>query len=333
MFKIDNPWGRAATACLFVLIVPTTLCRGQTMRIDGAMPGGNIIVVGTDSDVVRLRTDVRDTAGWWFYWYFRVRGAAGRTLRFEFADGEPVGVRGPAVSTDAGKTWSWLGAASGNSRRFTYAFAPNAAEVRFSVTMPYVQADWQRFLRQHQADPRVRPGVLGTSRRGRAVECLYVEPRSKEVAQRALLTARHHACETMASFALEGLLEAVLKGDAKDARWLAENVEFLVVPFVDKDGVEDGDQGKNRKPRDHNRDYDGQSIYPETAALRRLVPEWSAGKLRAGLDLHCPWIRGEHNEDIYIVGSRHASIWAEQQPHIPAVNCWAIIRRPYGTDH
>ncbi len=113
--------------------------------------------------------------------------------------------------------------------------------------------------------------------------------------------------------ALEGLLRAVLKSDTPATRWLAEHVEFLAVPFVDKDGVEDGDQGKNRRPRDHGRDYEGDPIYPETAAIRTLVPAWADGRLAAALDLHCPWIRGKHNTDIYIVGSPTASIWTEQQ--------------------
>ena len=59
---------------------------------------------------VFLRQDLRDTEGFWFYWYFRVRGASGRTLTFHFTDGKPVGVRGPAISLDEGATWTWLGA-------------------------------------------------------------------------------------------------------------------------------------------------------------------------------------------------------------------------------
>ena len=39
------------------------------------------------------------------------------------------------------------------------------------------------------------------------------------------------------------------------------------------------------------------------AALRTFVPNWSNGKLKAAFDLHCPHIRGPHNEVIYIVGS------------------------------
>ena len=133
---------------------------------------------------------------------------------------------------------------------------------------------------------------------------------------RALLTCRHHACESIASYVLEGLMETVLTAEAQgDAAgiWLRDNVEFLVVPFVDKDGVEDGDQGKLRYPRDHNRDYDGDSVHATTGALRALVPAWSEDRLKIALDLHCPWIRGEHNEVIYFVGGPDERNWAQLQ--------------------
>jgi hypothetical protein len=39
------------------------------------------------------------------------------------------------------------------------------------------------------------------------------------------------------------------------------------------------------------------------------VPGWAEGKLRAAIDLHCPWIRGEHNEVIYFVGGPDQAIW------------------------
>jgi hypothetical protein len=290
-----------------------TLSAADDIRVDGDFPGGNIVVDAMEGDVVRLRPDLRDTAGWWFYWYYRVRGAAGRTLRFEFTDGQPVGVRGPAVSTDGGKTWRWHGPDHGDRRSYSYRFAAGQDEVRFAFTIPYLQADWQAFLAAHKGDSRLRPEVLCRSRGGRLVECLYVGSPEGRPRHRVLLTARNHACESMASFAVEGLVQAVLAGDTDEARWLSESVELLVVPFVDKDGVEDGDQGKNRRPRDHNRDYGGTSLYPETAALRELVPKWSDGKLHVTLDLHCPWIRGRHNEEIYIVGSSDETIWAEQQ--------------------
>jgi hypothetical protein len=282
------------------------------MQIDANIPAGNIIVDGVDGDTVRLRQDIRDTEGWWFYWAFRVRGAGGKTLQFQFTDKDPLGVRGPAVSTDEGTTWRWLGRERQDAPVFSYAF-PSHAEVRFSFGIPYLQSDWDRFLRRHFGNRRVRPATLCVSRHGRQVECATIGTTGGTPSKRVLVTARHHCCEAMANFELEGMLDAVLAANAEETRWLADSVEFFVVPFVDKDGSEEGDQGKNRKPRDHGRDYVGESLYPETAAIRRAIPAWSEGKLDAAIDLHCPWIRGKHNEDIYIVGSASPSIWEQQQ--------------------
>jgi len=80
---------------------------------------------------------------------------------------------------------------------------------------------------------------------------------------------------------------------------------------MDKDGVEDGDQGKARAPYDHNRDYAGDSIYPEVRALRQIAPAWAKGGLDFALDLHCPWIRGGRHEEIHFVGCEDARIWTE----------------------
>ncbi len=81
-----------------------------SFAVDANYPGGNIVVERIEGDTVSLRPDLRDTEGWWFYWGFRVRGAQGRSLTFAFSGRNPIGVRGPAVSTDGGRSWSWLGA-------------------------------------------------------------------------------------------------------------------------------------------------------------------------------------------------------------------------------
>ncbi|MBN2131680.1 MAG: hypothetical protein JW741_19430, partial [Sedimentisphaerales bacterium] len=69
------------------------------MAVDADYPGGNITLDRIEGDTVHVRPDLRDTEGWWFYWSFRVRGAPGRSLRFAFRGPNPLGVRGPAVST------------------------------------------------------------------------------------------------------------------------------------------------------------------------------------------------------------------------------------------
>ena len=112
-----------------------------------------------------------------------------------------------------------------------------------------------------------------------------------------MFTARHHCSETTASWVFEGIVDAFLADDDLGA-WLRANVELMGVPFVDYDGVQAGDQGKNRKPHDHNRDY-SEFIYPETKALTEWIGDHAKGRLDAFIDLHCPWIRGEYNEFVY----------------------------------
>ena len=85
------------------LLVAATLGYGAELEIDAAFPGGNILVDRIEGDAVHLRQDLRDTAGDWFYWAFRVRGAAGRTLAFTFVT-DKFAARGPAISDDGGRT-------------------------------------------------------------------------------------------------------------------------------------------------------------------------------------------------------------------------------------
>lgn len=274
------------------------------MKITCDFPGGNILVDSIDGDTVRLHQDLRDTEGGWFYWCFRVAEASGRTIRFEFTGSVAIGARGPAVSTDGGANWHWLEKSERAS--FSYSFPPDAAPVFFGMTIPYTEANWNAFLSRLGNHPHVRTGILCRSRAGRPVESLTGGCIDGSAKNRVLITSRHHCCETMTSFAVEGLVAAIIEDP-----WACENVELFVLPFVDKDGVEQGDQGKNRKPRDHNRDYDGESLYPEVATLRQIGAGWKKAP-DVSLDLHCPWLRGGMSEHIYLVGQPREEHWHEQ---------------------
>ncbi|MBI4891562.1 MAG: peptidase M14 [Acidobacteria bacterium] len=285
------------------LAAPAALWQGEgRLEIGSGIPAGNIVVEGRAAGEIRVRQDLRDTEGDWFWWCFEVRGAGAETLRFRFTGSDVIGTRGPAMSADGGLTWRWLGRGCVEGKSFVYRFDPAVAAPRFAFAMPYTEADLRRFLRGRKG---LRVEELCRTKKGRTAERLRFGANGGG-ARKVLLTARHHCCECMASYALEGLVEAALED-----RWLRGHVQCAVIPFVDKDGVEDGDQGKNRRPRDHNRDYDGQSVHPTVRALREWAPEWGGGRLEFALDLHCPWIRGEHNEEIYFPGGEDQRIWAE----------------------
>ena len=289
----------AVATCIFALVART--CAGFT--VDNELPAGNIALERIEGDNVHVHQELRDTRGEWFYWAFRVKGAAGRTLTFTFTDkksgGGPVGVRGPVVSTDGGKTFSYP--LDGKSRKdgFTYAFGPNDDEVLFYECHPYVRANWDAFVERHAASigKDFVVGTLCKSRKGADVPCARFGRIGGEPKFRVFMAARHHCSETMASWVLEGMGEAFLANDDL-GRWLRANVELMMVPFTDYDGAQAGDQGKNRSPHDHNRDY-VEFLYPETKAITEWIGRHAGGKLDVFLDVHCPWIRGKYNEWLY----------------------------------
>ena len=281
------------------------------ITIDCNFPGGNILVDEIRGDEIFVHQDLRDTTTDWFYWYFRVNGAAGRHIRVTFTKSNVIGVRGPGLSLDGGKTWQWLGAEAVEGLTFSYAVPATAEDVRFSFGMPYLQKNLDTFLQRHAGNPHLAVGELCRSNKGRAVEFLHLGQTGwRPPLHRILLTCRHHCCEMMASYSLEGILETILS-DTEIGFWFRDHVEALVVPFIDKDGVEDGDQGKNRAPRDHNRDYDGVSVHPTNRAMRQQAPGWADGHLHLALDMHCPHIRGQNNEDIYFPGGPEPENWKE----------------------
>ena len=313
---------------IFILIFfPTIYLFGQNdLEISTDFPGGNIIVEKCDnkstlyyqvtSDTIKLRPDLRDTKGYWFYWYFRVTGAANCNLFFQFA-GHPIGSFGPAYSTNGGKNWNWLyDNIQENHSSFSFSFGENQDSVMFCMGIPYLHKNFDEFISGYRKNPYVSIHSLTKSEKGRDIEEIHICNPKITPQYKMIITARHHACEMIASYALEGIIESILNDNNEQMKWLRENVEFLIIPFVDKDGVEDGDQGKNRKPRDHNRDYSGESIYNSTAAIRKKVMDWNDGKLIAALDMHCPGINGKWHENIYFVGSKEKEIALQQKKFI-----------------
>ena len=192
------------SSCAFCVRPCLAQAELEGLQIDADYPGGNISVERIEGNRVHLRQELRDTKGWWFYWNFRVRGAAKRNLTFEFATPSPIGVRGPAVSTDRGITWTWLGADSVQGTSFSYAFGEHEEETRFCFAIPYVEEHLRRFLNARRDHPCLAVDELCKTRKGRSVERLLIGQPQAEPEYRVLLTARNHACESLASYAMEG---------------------------------------------------------------------------------------------------------------------------------
>jgi len=287
----------------------------DTVSIKTDFPGGNAIVEKIEGDVVTLKPDLRGGRDW-FYWSIECQTNSPRKLRFVLPEkkyASNIGMQGPAISSDGGQTWSWLGADSVDGATFECAFEANRP-LRLSVTIPYMQSNLDRMLGEHKANDHLTVTELARTREGRPVELLQIgQPGDGRIP--VLTTARHHACETMASYLLEGFLRAAMS-DTEAGRAFRKRYVLYSVPIVDKDGVHNGDQGKNRNPHDHNRDYldntsDGQPLYPEVAAIMKLR---EAKDIRIAVDFHCPTLWMDYHQVIYFVGPK--DIPANNHPNV-----------------
>jgi hypothetical protein len=296
---------------LIVLFLPVFYTNGQNnIEITSDFPGGNIVVNKISEDSVWLKPDLSLTEGEWFYWYFKITGISGKTIMFKFEQNNVFAKYGPAYSLNNDNTWKWYGENRITNNCFSFSFLEHDTIAFFSMAFPYTEKNLNEFLDNLNNKEILKIDTLCFSPENRVIEKIFIPSINENPTYKVLITARHHACEMMASYVLEGIIQCLLND--KNLQSVRENTEFLIIPFMDKDGVENGEQGKNRIPRDHNRDYDENPVHNSTAALKQFVSEWSQGKLKIALDIHCPWIFGKNNEDIYIVGSSDKKIEKNQ---------------------
>lgn len=252
------------------------------MHIDSKMEGGNIQVLSIEENRATLAVELRDTTTDWFYWGFRVVGGAGRTVTFTFEDGQRVGYWGAAVSHDQ-IHWAWTNTASDDYKSFTYTFGPDENEVFFNHNMRYSTAQFASLCTELGLEIK----TLTVSERGRPIP--YVEFGDGDKIM--LFTSRHHACESTGTYLMEGVLRTLVGH-------VPEGFKVVAVPFVDMDGVVDGDQGKNRAPHDQNRDYIDEPLYACVRALKKLA---EGEKVISAIDLHSPWHFGGRHDVVHIV--------------------------------
>ncbi len=258
------------------------------MTFDKNFPGGNIEIRSIEGDTVYLERELRDTQGDWVYWAFRARGCGGKTLTFRFTTGKNrVGHWGAAVSYDL-RRWHWSETEHAKDY-FTYTFAPDENDVYFGHNMIYSEALFEEFCERESLTIE----KLCESPKGRFVPVVRFGGGKRTI----LFSARHHACESTGNYVLEGAAEYL-------HRHMPSDYSCILVPFIDTDGIIDGDQGKNRAPHDHNRDYlpnEEDMLYPQTRALRKLMSEPGT---EVFIDFHSPYHTGNESDYAFIVHPR-----------------------------
>jgi hypothetical protein len=271
------------------------------LTVNTDFPGGAAEVLTLDAAAGRIEIapPVHEGRGWPCWWYFRVDGATpGQTLTvvvrpanrpFRAQQRLAASWSMPKQASISSDDITWQSTAPGDISREAASYRVTAPAGRFWLAWgpPFLPSHAETLLAETASRlPEAERFVLATTRGGRPVPGLRFGRR--DAAQVVWVQARQHAWETGASWVGRGFLEWV-SSDTPAARTLREQVELFFIPIMDVDNVAIGAGGKDAEPRDHNRDWSDQPLYPEVkAAKQRITALIDSGRLTAYFDLHNP---------------------------------------------
>jgi predicted deacylase len=123
---------------------------------------------------------------------------------------------------------------------------------------------------------------------GRELEIVRVG--REDAPYRVFLRARAHPWEPAGNWLVQGLVGALLRGDA-DAKRFLERTCYYILPMANKDGVANGRTRFNSQGKDLNRNWDrpaGKELVPENYALEQWLERMIAAgkKPHLALELH-----------------------------------------------
>jgi murein tripeptide amidase MpaA len=252
--------------------------------ISAAFDGGNIELVDA-SDPSRVRLRIRpDVGGEHLQWFsFRATGVRGRAVTYVIENAGQAsypsawpGYRACA-STDR-QTWT-RAATRYVDGRLEIEHTAAADAVWFAYFAPYPHERHQDLLARMQGHGRLER--LGLTLDGADLDALILGSGPAPV----WVVARQHPGETMAEWAVEGLLERLVDPADPVGRWCLAHATWHVVPNANPDGSRRGHLRTNAAGANLNREWAAPSAErsPEVLAIRDAMDR--AG-VRLCLDVH-----------------------------------------------
>ena len=239
----------------------------MTISINAAFDGGNIRMSAVDGDRVDLEI-VRDTDSDFYQWfYFRVAGAAGRTVTFRIlnAGGSayPGGWPGYATRASVDREAWRLADTSYADGILEWRWTFDTPLAWFAYFAPYTMERHEALIARTALAPGVVHRQLGRSLDGQAIDYLRFGDGAKQV----WLYARQHPGEPMAEWWMEGALGWLASDAATD---LLAEATVHVVPNMNPDGTRRGHLRTNAAGVNLNREWHAPSAErsPEVLCVR-----------------------------------------------------------------
>ena len=257
----------------------------MSISITSAFDGGNIHVVAIDGDRADLEIVADRQSDFYQWFYFRVAGAAGRTLTLRILNcagsAYPMGWPGyrARMSTDRE---SWTLAETRYADGVLEITCDAAAPLMwFAYFAPYTTERHNALIARYANSPGFTHRVLGQSLDGQPIDALSVGEGAKPV----WLYGRQHPGETMAEFWMEGALAKLADTSDPAAVALRQKATFHIVPNMNPDGSARGHLRTNAVGVNLNREWQSPSAErsPEVLCVRNAM---DATGVTFAMDVH-----------------------------------------------
>jgi len=172
----------------------------------------------------------------------------------------------------------------GGAETLAAAFCFPYATQHLDATLSELGDAWERSL-------------IGVTHESRPLERLRLAGEDSGERPGVYLAARQHSGETPGSWVLDGILR-FLASDSEEAVAMRETLDVWACPFVDLDGVVNGDYGKDALPWDYNRAWEQLPMRASVHAIQRdLIRFHERTAPRIVIDLHGP---GHSTPGVYL---------------------------------
>ncbi len=222
------------------------------MHLFAQMDGGNIVFQGQQGDrcLLAIRQDSQSHFYQWFY--FGIQSAQAKTLVITNAAGAayPEGWQDyQALASDDLQHWYRV-PTQYQDGQLLIEHQPSQGQRWYAYFVPYGYVRYLQALATWQQRPEVSWTALGRTVQGRAIDLLTLGQAGKP---KIWLSARQHPGETMASWYIEALINALL--DTPLGAELRQQAQFFVLPHLNPDGAVLGNLRTNAQGINLNREW------------------------------------------------------------------------------